>query len=336
MSSRLTVIGGGSWGTALALHVARRPAPVRLWVHDPDLERRLRRTRRNAVYLPGHRLPREVQTTSDLAEAVDGADTIVIAVPSHHLRRVLRACARRIHKNASLLVATKGIENRSLLRMSEVAAAATGISAARIASLSGPSFAQEVARGLPTTVVVASRGRADLGRRLQSELSHGNLRIYRNSDQVGVELGAALKNVVALAAGILDGLGYGNNTSAALLTRGLHEITRLSVAMGGRRATLAGLAGMGDLVLTCTGGLSRNRHVGVELGRGRPLAAILDEMKMVAEGVRTSRSARALARREGVEMPIVDEVHAILFRGRAPGDAVRRLLARELKDESAL
>lgn len=333
--SELTVIGAGSWGTALALHLARRGDRVRLWFHDARLEARVRSSRINRRYLPGHRLPRRIQTTSSLSEALPGASCVLLVVPSHHLRKVVRQCKPWLERGVPLVVATKGVENRTLLRMSQVVAAETGFPATRIASLSGPSFAREVAECHPTAVVVGARS-AQLARRLQEQLSHGSFRVYRNSDQVGVELGGALKNVVALAAGILEGLGYGSNAGAALLTRGLHEITRLAVKLGARRNTLAGLAGMGDLVLTCTGGLSRNRQVGVALGQGRSLQQILAPMKMVAEGVRTSRSAYALARREGVDMPIVEQVHAVLFRRRSPKRAIQSLLERELKSETLL
>ncbi len=333
--SEVTVIGAGSWGTALALHLARRGEVVRLWFHDSRLEARVRSSRLNRRYLPGHRLPPEVRTTSDLSEALANTSCVLLVVPSHHLRRVVRQCKPWLVRSVPLVVASKGVENGTLLRMSQVVAAETGFPASRIASLSGPSFAREVAERQPTAVVIGTRN-VELARRLQEQLSHGNLRVYRNSDQVGVELGGALKNVVALAAGILEGLGYGSNAGAALLTRGLHEITRLAVKLGARRNTLAGLAGMGDLVLTCTGGLSRNRQVGVALGQGRTLQEILAPMKMVAEGVKTSRSAYALARREGVEMPIVQQVHAVLFRRRSPKRAIRSLLERELKSETLL
>ena len=334
MSGHVAVVGGGSWGTALALH-ASRSFPVRLWIHDPELERSVRDTRANSVYLPGHSLPEAIRTTSDLGEAVGDARTTLVAVPSHHLRSVLRVAGGSMGRAGMILVATKGIENGSLLRMSQVVAAETGLAPAKIASLSGPSFAQEVAEGHPTTVVVAAQD-DDLGRRLQKELSFGNLRIYRNTDQIGVELGGALKNVVALASGILDGLGYGANTAAALLTRGLHEMTRLGVAMGAERTTLAGLAGLGDLVLTCNGRLSRNRRVGVQIGQGRPVEKVLSGMRMVAEGVRTARAAAELARREGVEMPIAEHVHAVLFEQMPPRDAIQDLLTRALKDERQL
>ncbi len=333
--NRAAVIGGGSWGTALAIHLSKSGRSVGLWVHDPELEAHMRRHRVNKTYLPRQRLHSRIQTTSRLETALEGASTVLLVVPSHHVRAVARACAPLLPKRAGILVASKGIENRTLLRMSEVVADETGLPMSRIASLAGPSFAREVVDGDPTTVVVGGRSGA-LGRRFQEELSHGNLRAYRNSDQIGVELGGALKNVIAVAAGILEGLGYGTNAGAALLTRGLHEMTRLAVALGAKRETLAGLAGMGDLVLTCNGKLSRNRRLGVELGRGRRLSSILEQMKMVAEGVRTSRSAHALARKHDVEMPIVEQVHGILFRNRAPRNAIRQLLERELKSETRL
>ena len=335
MSKPLAIVGGGSWGTALALHAARRWETVRLWIHDPELERSVRRERVNATYLPGHRLPENVVTSAAVPEVVEGAGTILFAVPSHHLRGVVQQAASGIPAEAAVLVATKGLEVETLLRMSEVVASAARLPVTRIAVLSGPSFAVELAAGHPTAVVVATEEEA-LARRLQGELSFGSLRIYRNADRIGVELGGALKNVIALAAGILEGLGYGSNTAAALLTRGLHEMTRLAVSLGGERATLAGLAGIGDLVLTCTGKLSRNRAVGVEVGRGRRLEEVLGGMKMVAEGVRAAAGAVGLARRQGVETPIAERVHAILFEAVPPREAVGDLLARELKDERTL
>ncbi|MGD8377358.1 MAG: NAD(P)H-dependent glycerol-3-phosphate dehydrogenase [Acidobacteriota bacterium] len=335
MSGSVAVVGGGSWGTALALHAARAGRSVRLWVHDAALERSMREGRENRTYLPGHPLPENLETSADLQEVLQGEGTAVLVVPSHHLREVVRRGARALAGGRPLVVATKGIEEGTLRRMSELVAEECGVPARRIATLSGPSFAQEVAAGHPTAVVIGAVDAA-LGARMQREWSAGNLRAYRNPDQLGVELGGALKNVVAIAAGIVDGLGLGSNTRAALLTRGLHEITRLAVALGARRPTMAGLAGMGDLVLTCTGGLSRNRQVGIELGRGRPLRQILAEMKMVAEGVRTCSGAVQLARRAGVEMPIADRMEAILFSGASPEAAIRELLSRSPKEETRL
>jgi glycerol-3-phosphate dehydrogenase (NAD(P)+) len=335
MSGALAVIGGGSWGTALARHAARGGREVRLWFHDAALEAAARGCRENPTYLPGKTFPSSLRTSADLEEVVGGADGVILAVPSHHLRGVVRACGERLQSAMPILIATKGLEADTLRRMSEVVREEVGGDGDRIAVLSGPSFAAEVAGGHPTAVVVAA-GDESVARAVQRDLSHGNLRIYRNADLIGVEVGGALKNVVAIAAGILEGLGYGTNTAAALLTRGLHEITRLAVALGGERSTLAGLAGMGDLIVTCTGRLSRNRHVGVELGAGRPLDEILAGMKMVAEGVRTARGAVALARRERVELPIAERVAAVLFDGLAPREAVRDLLARDPKEEMRL
>jgi len=331
----LVVVGGGSWGTALAIHAARVGGPVRLWVHDPLLAGAIREGRVNLPYLPGHRLPEGVGVDTDLHRSVAGAGMLLLAVPSHHLREVVRSLTPHLDPDVDVLIGTKGIENETLLRMSEVVHEESGVPARRLGVLSGPSFAAEVAAGHPTAIVVAAID-AGAGDRMQRALSHSNLRLYRNPDVIGVEIGGALKNVVAIAAGILEGLGYGANTAAALLTRGLHEMTRLAVALGGQRETLAGLAGMGDLVLTCGGQLSRNRQVGVALGRGEPLDLILAQMKMVAEGVRTSAAAVALAQRAGVEMPIAERVAAVLFRGLPPRDAIADLLARELKDETPL
>jgi glycerol-3-phosphate dehydrogenase (NAD(P)+) len=308
---------------------------VRLWVHDPALAETTRVGRENRSYLPGHLLPDSVSVDPDLARSAAGAGLVLLAVPSHHLREVVRALGPHLDPDADLLIATKGIEEDSLLRMSEVVLEESSLAAGRLAGLSGPSFAAEVAAGQPTAIVVAARDPAAADR-MQRQLSHSNLRLYRNSDLIGVEIGGALKNVVAIAAGILEGLGYGANTAAALLTRGLHEMTRLAVALGGRRETMAGLAGMGDLVLTCGGRLSRNRQVGVALGRGEALPAILAGTRMVAEGVRTSAAAVALARRAGVEMPIAERVAAVLFQGLEPREAIADLLARELKDEAPL
>jgi len=335
MSRPLVVVGGGSWGTALAIHATRRGGEVRLWVHDPLLAESIRAGRENRSYLPGHRIPANLTIDADLARCVAGAGVVVLAVPSHHLRGVVRSLTPQLDRDTDVLVGTKGIEADSLLRMSEVVHEESGIPDRHLAVLSGPSFAAEVAAGHPTAIVVAASD-AGAGERMQRALSHSNLRLYRNPDVIGVEIGGALKNVVAIAAGILEGLDYGSNTAAALLTRGLHEITRLAVALGGQRETLAGLAGMGDLVLTCGGRLSRNRQVGVALGRGESLAAILARMKMVAEGVRTSGAAVDLAQRVGVEMPIAERVAAVLFRELAPRDAIADLLARELKDETPL
>ncbi len=291
------------------------------------------------MYLPGMAIPESVRATSSLSEALAGAEIVVSVMPSPHVRRVFQHMASLLPPEALIVSATKGIEEGTLLRMTEVAAevlrASRPGSEPRIGALSGPSFAKEVARGDPTAVTVGSRD-PDLAARIQREFSDSNLRIYTNDDVVGVELGGALKNVIAIAAGVCDGLGLGHNTIAALITRGLAEITRLAVACGGRRETMAGLAGMGDLVLTCTGGLSRNRTVGVELGRGRKLGEILAGMHgAVAEGIFTIQAALGLAKKHAVEMPISQQMDLILHQGKSPKDAIRELMMRPGKEESA-
>ncbi|RMG43801.1 MAG: NAD(P)-dependent glycerol-3-phosphate dehydrogenase, partial [Acidobacteria bacterium] len=289
--------------------------------------------RTNESYLPGVVLPPAVTVSADLAEVVRGAAMTVLAVPTQRLRGLLETHREAPWPSAPIAIACKGIEVGTRALPSRIVEETLGEAAGgRVVVLSGPSFAAELAAGEPTAVVAASADREAAGA-VQRRLSLRNLRVYTSSDPLGVQLAAALKNVVAIAAGIADGLGHGSNTAAALITRSLAEIARLGVALGARRETFAGLAGVGDLVLTCTGGLSRNRHVGRELGRGRSLADVLGEMQMVAEGVETSRAARELAAEAGVEMPIVEQVHAVLFRGKAPADALRELLSRPLKAE---
>lgn len=329
--SALAVLGGGSWGTALALALAPRFAEVRLWVHDPAKAAEMAATRENTAYLPGFPLPDGVCVTPDLASALNRVEAVLGVVPSPHVRQVYGQVAPLLDEGVVFVSATKGIENGTLLRMSEVVGELLG-AARPMAVLSGPTFAKEVAGGEPAVLVIASHD-AEVARRVQAAFSGPAFRLYTNGDPVGVELGAALKNVIAIGAGVCQGLGLGNNTTAALVTRGLAEITRLAVAMGGQARTLAGLAGLGDLMLTCTGDLSRNRHVGLELARGRRLPEIVASMRMVAEGVHTTKAARELAQRHGVEMPILEQVHAILEHGRAPREAVRELMERGLKDE---
>lgn len=336
---RIAIIGGGSWGTALALALgrSRRPQALSLWVHDAELAEIIRTTRENPVYLPGFKLPDEVSVTSEMARALRGAEIVLGVIPSAHARAVYAAMLPGIQPAAALVSATKGIEHDTRLRMTEVIEAvrkaqAGSTSFDRVAVLSGPSFAHEVARGDPTAVVIASQEKA-LAAELQEEFSGATFRLYTNDDVIGVELAGAVKNVIAIAAGVCSGLGFGANTTAALLTRGLAEMTRLACAMGGRRETLAGLAGMGDLVLTCTGTLSRNRAVGVELGHGRALADILAGTRMVAEGVGTCRAARELAQRAGIEMPITEQMYAVLYEGRPSREAIRELMERRLKSE---
>jgi glycerol-3-phosphate dehydrogenase (NAD(P)+) len=333
-SQGVCVLGGGSWGTALARHIALGGArDARLWVHDPALARRMRVERENPSYLPGFELPGALTVTSSLGEATEGASLVLLAVPSHLCREILTLARPGLPRDLPFIVASKGIENESSKRVSEVVEEVLAPGGGRrIAVLSGPSFAREVAAGRPTAVVAASSD-PDLSTRAQALLSSGPLRVYTSGDPIGVELGGALKNVIAIAAGVVEGLGLGANTLAALITRGLAEISRLAVALGGRRETLSGLAGLGDLVLTCTGSLSRNRQVGIELGRGRTLPGILSEMRMVAEGVRTARSALDLGRKLSVPMPITEKVHEVLYEGRQPEEGIRDLLGRPPRPE---
>lgn len=328
----VAVIGAGSWGTALAIHLARVGHHVGLWARDAALAADMAERRANAVYLPGVTFPESLAPTADLPRVLATAQFVVVAVPSHGLRQVLRAGAPHVTPAAVVLSATKGIEDGTLLRMSEVIGQEwPGVD--EVAVLSGPSFAGELAAGLPTAVVVASRAGGAV-QHVQEEFRSGALRLYASTDVVGVELGGALKNVIAIAAGAVEGMGLGHNALAALITRGLAEISRLAVAAGGQRETLAGLAGMGDLVLTCTGSLSRNRHVGMELARGRTATEVVAGMKMVAEGVRTTHAALALGGRLGVELPIAAQVDALLSGAVTPAAAVKELMGRRQRAEA--
>ncbi len=327
----VAVLGAGSWGTALAIHLARAGRSVRLWARSPELVDCMVRTRINPSYLAGAALPPAVVPHRSLAEALAGADFVVAAVPSHGLRDVVRAAAPLLTGRPVLVSATKGLEEGTLLRMSQVVIAETG-GHRPVVVLSGPSFASEVASGLPTAVLAASAD-PDGARRVQEEFRGPGLRLYVSDDVAGVEIGGALKNVIAIAAGAVEGLGLGHNAMAALITRGLAEISRLACAEGGRRDTLAGLSGLGDLVLTCTGALSRNRHVGIELGRGRRLPDILAELRMVAEGVRTTGAALQLGVRHGIELPITAQMAAVLAGDTSPRDAVESLMGRPQKAE---
>ena len=332
--TRAAVLGAGSWGTALALHLARTGTSTRLWARDAASASRLERERQNEDYLPGHRFPEELRVTGRLDEALHGAGLVIFVVPAQWSRPVFKDAASCLDRAADLVIASKGIEQDSLLLLSQVLGQAAGEAAGRRATiLSGPSFAAEVARGDPTAVVLAAT-EAQTAERVQAVLSRSNVRVYRNTDRVGVELAGALKNVVAIATGISEGLGFGSNTRAALITRGMAEMSRLGTRLGGRPSTFAGLAGAGDLILTCTGALSRNRSVGLQVGKGRRLDDVLAGMRMVAEGVATTRGAVALARRAGVDMPIAEQVHAVLFEGLDARDAVTGLLARPLKEEA--
>jgi glycerol-3-phosphate dehydrogenase (NAD(P)+) len=328
----IAVLGAGSWGTALAIHLARVGHEVALWARDPLLAAEMERTRLNAGYVAGIALPPGVRPTASLAAALGGASVVVLAVPSHGLRAVLRDAAPLLVRQAVLVSAAKGLESGSLARMSQVVEAATG-GAFPVVVLSGPTFALEVARGLPTAILAASSDAA-AALAVQERFRGPAFRLYASEDVVGVEIGGALKNVIAIAAGVVEGTGLGHNAMAALITRGLAEISRLAGAEGGRRETLAGLSGLGDLVLTCTGELSRNRRVGVELGRGRSLDEVLAGMKMVAEGVRTTGAALALGARHGIELPIAAQMAAVLEGQRTPRAAVEMLMLRPQRQES--
>jgi glycerol-3-phosphate dehydrogenase (NAD(P)+) len=328
---RVAIIGSGSWGTALAVHLATLEHDVRLWGRDPALVDDMAARRANPVYLPDITFPPSLSVASALPETLAGASIVVMAVPSHGVRGIARQMQGSVTPGALLISAVKGIEMGSLLRMSEVLAAETP-RAGPLAVISGPSFAVELARGLPTAVVVASADPRTV-ERVQAEFRSPALRLYGTADVTGVEVGGALKNTIAIAAGVVEGLGLGHNALAALVTRGLAEITRLAVALGGHRETLSGLAGLGDLVLTCTGALSRNRHVGAELARGRPLADILASTKMVAEGVRTTEAALALGARHGIELPIAGQMADVLAGRKDPPAAIRELMGRRQKAE---
>jgi len=328
--SATAVIGAGSWGTALALEVARRGQPVRLWARDAALAAVITSTRENPRYLPGIRLPDGLVATDEPLEALRGADLAILAVPSHFARGVLEPMVPQVPLGTMLVSATKGLEPGTMLRMSQVLGE---LAPGRpVAALSGPSFAREVALGKPTALVVASAD-ASAALRLQERLTAPAFRLYTNRDLVGVEIGGALKNVMAIATGLSDGLGLGENARAALITRGLAEIGRLALALGGQATTLAGLAGLGDLVLTCTGTLSRNHRLGLAVAQGQTLAEAEASTPMVAEGVRTVTSARTLAGRVGVSMPLCDEVAAVLFESKPVREALASLLAREPRPE---
>jgi glycerol-3-phosphate dehydrogenase (NAD(P)+) len=329
--SRITVLGAGACGTALAISLARRGGhQLCLWARSATLAEQLSEAGENLPYLPGFILPVDIQVTSDLPRAIFEADILLCVTPSQHLREVISHIAPLLTKNQIILSASKGIEETTFLRMTQVIASITDNPTGVI---SGPSFAQEVAAGIPTALVTASNF-SQVAHAIQRDFSSPSLRVYTNDDVTGVELGGSLKNVIALAAGVSNGLNLGHNSAAALITRGIAEITRLAVACGGRRQTLAGLSGVGDLVLTCTGSLSRNRTVGIELGRGRQLPEIIASLNgKVAEGVRSTAAALGLAARYGVEMPITEQMDAILHRNKSPKEAIRELMARPGRDE---
>ncbi len=330
--SRIAVLGAGAWGTALALSLARRRGhQLSLWAHSPAHAEELTDTGENLRYLPGFVVPLDIRVTARLGDAIEGAEIILCVTPAQALRSVMEQIAPILTPGQILLSASKGIEEKTFLRMAQVAAEHAPENA--FGTLGGPSFAQEVAAGMPTAITMATSDPV-LGKRLQDDFTSPSLRVYRNDDVIGTELGGALKNVIALAAGVVTGLDLGANSGAALITRGMAEITRLAMACGGRRETLAGLAGMGDLVLTCTGGLSRNRTVGIELGKGRHLPEILASLNgKVAEGVRSTTAALGLAARYGVEMPITEQMAAILHEDKPPREAIRELMARPGRTE---
>lgn len=332
---RVAILGGGSWGTALAIVLSRslRNHEISLWVHDAALADSLRQFRENKAYLPGHMLPEPVFVTSEIAKAAANAEIVVGATPAVHSRSVYSQAAAHLGDRTVFVSATKGLEPASHRRISEIVAEIFASTHGwRCAVLSGPSFAADAARGEPTAVVLASEDAA-LAAMLQEEFAAPNFRLYTNPDVLGVELAGATKNVIAIAAGVCQGLGLGANSLAALITRGLAEMTRLAVVLGAKPETLSGLAGLGDLVLTCTGALSRNRHVGMELAKGRSPDEILAGMRMVAEGVGTTSAVLALATEKQIVMPITEQINAILHRGKSPADAIRDIMERPLKKE---
>jgi glycerol-3-phosphate dehydrogenase (NAD(P)+) len=326
---QLAIIGAGSWGTALAIVLAPRCERVRLWVKEADLAERMTSSRVNDVFLPGFTLPANVEISIRFESVVPGAGVVLGVMPSKFARSVYNEMRPFVEPAMHFVSATKGLEHGTLLRMSEIVREVLGKDCA---VLSGPTFARDVAAGVPTAVVISSAD-AGLGKTIQHDLSGPTFRLYTNSDPIGVEVAAALKNVIAIAAGVCHGLGLGPNAIAALITRGLAELGRLACAMGGNPHTLAGLAGLGDLVLTCTGELSRNRQVGIELAKGRSLPDIVGSMRMVAEGVDTTEVAIELAARHGVDLPITAQMHKILQGAQSPRDAIRELMERTLKDE---
>lgn len=331
MRSHVAVVGAGSWGTALANVLATNGHSVTLWSRGSEVADFINRKHENSVYLPGIRLNDAVKATTVLADAVTGAQTVVMVVPSHAMRETARLAAASIDPDAVVVSASKGIEDESCKTMFDLIAETLGDSE-RIGVLSGPSFAAEVAAGQPT-VVVAAASTQELAERIQSDFASLTLRVYSSTDVIGVEIGGVVKNIMAIATGVCDGLGFGHNARAATITRGLAEITRLAVSLGARQETLAGLSGVGDLVLTCTGDLSRNRQLGLRIGRGEKVADILAGMRMVAEGVRNTKAVRTLAQRQGVELPIVDVTYSVLYENLAPEQALARLFGRSLKPE---
>jgi len=332
---KIAIIGAGGWGTALSIVLSQSPVAhrVALWAREENVRESLQKDRKNPVFLPGFTIPEQVEVVAEISEAVHGADFIIGAMPSAHARALYSQILPHAAPSAVIVSATKGLEPESHLRMTQVIAdLLPPKSQLRVAAISGPSFAKEVAQGDPTAIVVAS-AHPQTAREIQHEFSGPTLRLYTNTDVVGVEIGGAVKNVIAIAAGVAEGLGLGHNTMAALITRGLAEIMRLGTALGAQRETLAGLAGLGDLVLTCTGELSRNRHVGIQLGHGKKLEEVLSSTPTVAEGVGTTAAAQALAQEAKIEMPITAQMYGVLYERRSPRDAIRELMHRPLRAE---
>ncbi len=333
MTKRVTVIGGGSWGTSLAFLLADKGYPVKLWLYEKELILQIQRDRENSLYLPGVKLPYSITATNSFEEAVAGSEMILFVVPSHVARSVLIQLAPYLPSGIPIVCATKGIENDTLMLMSDVMKDVLPAEHhTQFAFLSGPSFAKEVCQRLPTAVSLAATDH-DLAVKLQATFATPYFKVFTTTDVIGVQVGGALKNVIALAAGGADGMGFGTNTRAALITRGLVEIMRLGVSLGAQARTFYGLSGMGDLVLTCTGELSRNRNVGFKIGQGMKLREILAEMKMVAEGVNTTKSAYQLAQKRQVKMPIVEQIYAVLFQDKDPREAVTDLMEQATGDE---
>ncbi len=336
MSSSLTLFGAGSWGTALAVHLAQAGRDVTLWARRPAAVKRMRRTRENAPYLPDVRIPSAVRLTSDVDTAASAADLWAVAIPSQHLRSMVKRLRPFLHDDVTVVSLAKGIENDTLLTMSQVLREVLGpVAEHHIGVLYGPSHAEEVAEGRPTTVVAAAP-EEPVAERVQSTFMTDRLRVYVNTDVIGVEIAGSAKNVLAIAAGIGDGVGYGDNAKAALITRGIAEIRRLGLSMGAQPQTFAGLAGIGDLIVTCMSQHSRNRYLGEQIGQGKTLEEVLDGMEMVAEGVRTTQSLHDLAEKYAVEMPITEAVYAILFEDRQPREMVEQLMTRSAKHENWL
>ncbi len=329
---KIAVIGGGSWGATLADLLAKKGHEARLWVREQAVMTEIRTTRENSWYLPGRKLSDNLDVSTDAAAVSDGVKHFLFAVPCQFIRNAYQRFIKYLPKNPAVICASKGIELDTLMTMSQVCEDALASVKPRFAMLSGPSFAYEVIREMPTAVTLACKDKK-IGKDIQEAFSTPYFRVYTSTDVRGVELGGAIKNIIAIAAGVADGLGFGGNARAALITRGLHEMSRLGKAMGGDRQTFMGLSGMGDLVLTCTGDLSRNRQVGLRLAKGQKLLDILGEMKMVAEGVKTTEAVHALREKLGIEMPITEQVYAILYKDKDPGQAVYDLMTRTLKEE---